>query len=393
MRRGDGLTIVGMHRRTTTTIRQLTAAIGLVAGSVLVAGAVSSVAAGASPPSTSTSAPDSARQTMLHNILELHRVGGEFVGATIAMADADGTVAEAVAGTPTVDPASGPVDPDVPWNIGSATKSFVAVVALQLADEGRLDLDDGIDGYLLDVADAAQITPRELLQHTSGLGEYLDQPAVVADLQRTWTPEELIAVAEAGGRVGAPGEAFHYANTNYIVLGEIIEQITGRPWADEVHDRIVEPLGLAATGPITDQRPTGYVLVDGAFVDATNSSDPSVGGAAGGLLSTDRDLLTFATAVADGTLLSAASQAAMMTFIPGEDLSAYGITHSYGLGIERYVTDDITVIGHMGTGQAQGSFFGFDPDHGTAVAVTINTANPGPAALMGAQALTAAANG
>src|SRR6476659_5428915 len=83
----------------------------------------------------------------------------------------------------------------------------------------------------------------------------------------------------------------------------------------------------------------------------------------------------------------------MMTFVPGEDLSAYGIAHSYGLGIERYVTDDITVIGHMGTGQAQGSFFGFDPDHGTAVAAMINTANPGPAALMGAQALAAAANG
>ena len=62
------------------------------------------------------------------------------------------------------------------------------------------------------------------------------------------------------------------------------------------------------------------MLVDGAFVDATNSADPSVGGAAGGLLSTDRDLLTFATALADGTLLSPASQAAMMTFVPGEDL-------------------------------------------------------------------------
>ena len=80
------------------------------------------------------------------------------------------------------------------------------------------------------------------------------------------------------------------------------------------------------------------VEVDGTFVDATDSADPSVGGAAGGLALTDRDLLRFA-------------------------------------------------------GQAQGSFFGFDPDHGTAVAVMINTAKPGPAALMGAQALTAAANG
>jgi D-alanyl-D-alanine carboxypeptidase len=380
-----------MHRHT-TTIRRLTAAIGLVAGSVLVAGAVTSAAADGSTP-TPSSAPDDARHTMLHNILELHRVAGEFVGATIALEDADGTATEAVAGTPTVDPASGPVDPDVPWNIGSATKSFVAVVVLQLAEEGRLDLDAGIDGYLPDLAGASRITPRELLQHTSGLGEYLDQPAVVADLERTWTPDELIAVAEAGGRVGAPGEAFHYSNTNYIVLGKIIEQVTGRPWTDEVHDRIVAPLGLTATGPITDQFPTGYQLVDGAFVDTTRSADPSVGGAAGALASTDRDLLAFATAMRDGTLLSPASQAQMMTFVPGEDLSAYGITHSYGLGIERYVTDDITIIGHMGTGQAQGSFYGFDPDHGTAVAVMINTANPGPAALIGAEALTAAAIG
>ena len=116
------------------------------------------VAAGASPPSTTT-ATDTARHTMLHNILDGDRVAGEFVGATIALGEADGTVTEAVAGTPTVDPASGPVDPDVPWNIGSATKSFVAVVVLQLADEGRLDLDDGIDAYLPDLADAAHVNP------------------------------------------------------------------------------------------------------------------------------------------------------------------------------------------------------------------------------------------
>ena len=158
---------------------ELTAAIGLVAGSVLVAGAayVRGQRGAIDRRRRRRRAPDGARHTMLHNILELHRVAGEFVGATIALRDADGTVTEAVAGTPTVDPASGPVDPDVPWNIGSATKSFVAVVVLQLADEGRLDLDDGIDGYLPDLADAARITPRELLQHTSGLGEYLDQPA------------------------------------------------------------------------------------------------------------------------------------------------------------------------------------------------------------------------
>ena len=91
--------------------------------------------------------------------------------------DADGTITEASGGTPTLDPASGPVDPDVPWNIGSATKTFVATVVLQLADEGRIDLDAGIDRYVPYLPGADRITPRQLLNHTSGLGEYLDQPA------------------------------------------------------------------------------------------------------------------------------------------------------------------------------------------------------------------------
>ena len=116
---------------------------------------------------------------MLDRILESHHAAGEFVGARIALRDRDGTITEVTAGTPTVDPASAPVDPDVPWNIGSATKTFVAVVVLQLADEGHLDLDAGIERFLPDLPGADRITPRQLLQHTSGLGEYNDEPAVL----------------------------------------------------------------------------------------------------------------------------------------------------------------------------------------------------------------------
>src|SRR5262245_37644512 len=189
--------------------------------------------AGAGGAEASTSA-DATHRGQLTNILELHHAAGDFVGARIALLEPDGTVVEATAGTTSVDPASGPVDLTVPWNIGSATKTFVAVVVLQLADEGRIDLDAGIDRYLPDLPDADRITPRQLLQHTSGLGEYLDAPAVRSDLQREWTPDELIAVAEAAGRVGEPGGPHHYANTNYIVLGEIIEQVTGNSWDEEV---------------------------------------------------------------------------------------------------------------------------------------------------------------
>ena len=170
---------------------------------------------------------------------------------------------------------------------------------------------------------------------------------------RQWTAAELIAVAEAAGRTGEPGGPHHYSNTNYIVLGEIIEQVTGNSWAEEVRTRIAAPLGNDHTSELSDAPAPGYKVIDGAFVDVTYVADPSVGGAAGGMQSTSRDLLRFATALADGTLLSPESQAAMQAFLPAEDLSQFGIDHGYGLGLEQYAMDAMTVIGHMGTGEAQ----------------------------------------
>jgi D-alanyl-D-alanine carboxypeptidase len=340
-------------------------------------------------PPTTSAATGAARRQLLSGILESHRAAGDFVGATIAVRDPDGSVTEVTSGTQTTEPGSPAVDPAVAWNIGSATKTFVAVVVLQLAQEGRIDLDAGIQQYFPDLAGADRITPRELLQHTSGLHEYNDQPAVLSDMTRKWTPAELIAVAESAGRVGEPGGAHHYANTNYIVLGELIRQVTGHPWQDEVRTRIVEPLGMTNTSLIGDHHAVGYQSVNGAFVDSTSSSDPSVGGAAGALQSTDHDLLLLATALEDGTLLSPASRAAMETFVPGEDYSQFGIDHGYGLGWERYASAAVTVEGHMGTGDIGSAFVGYDTANGRAVAVRTNTGTPGPQAIMAMEALTA----
>ena len=96
--------------------------------------------------------------------------------------------------------------------------------------KAALDLDAGIERFLPTLQGADRITPRQLLQHTSGLAEYHDSPRVLNDADRAWTPNELIAVAEAAGRVGEPGGAFHYSNTNYVVLGDIIQQVTGHSW-------------------------------------------------------------------------------------------------------------------------------------------------------------------
>jgi D-alanyl-D-alanine carboxypeptidase len=338
-----------------------------------------------------TSVPSDARRAMLTGILTSHHDAGEFVGARIALLDRDGTITEVGAGTATVDPASPPVDLNTPWGIGSDTKTFVAVVVLQLADEGRIDLDAGISAFLPDLPGADRITPRLLLQHRSGLNEYLNDPAVQSDAQRAWTPAELIAVAESAGRVGEPGGAHHYANTNYIVLGQIIEQVTGNSVADEVRTRIVEPLGLSHTSFINGDEAPGYTVVDGSFVVPT-PWHASLGGAAGAMESTDRDLLQFVKALMDGTLLSSKSQTAMRAFGPGEDLSQFGIVHLYGLGLEEYSTDNVTVIGHMGSGHAHSAFIGYDPANGNAVAVTMNVETPGPQAFMAIEALTAAAH-
>lgn len=170
------------------------------------------------------------------------------------------------------------------------------------------------------------------------------------------------------------------------MLGEIIEQVTGISWAEAIRMRIVEPLGLSTTNALGTEWSPGYSPVEGGFEDTTLSDHPSLGGPAGGLQSTGRDLLRFVAALTDGTLLSAESQAAMLEFVPGEDYSQFGITHGYGLGIEQYTTEAVTVIGHLGTG-VHGSFIGYDAEHGTAVAVMINTRNPESQAIMAIETL------
>jgi D-alanyl-D-alanine carboxypeptidase len=344
-------------------------------------------------PTTTTPTGDSAEtEAQLASLLESHRTAGEFVGARIAFRDRNGTVTEAAAGTDTIGPNAKPVSLDVPWGIGSITKVFVAVTVLQLVDEGRMELNTHIDTYFPDLPGAAKITIRDLLQHTSGLNEYNDQPEILNGATRVWSPDELIAVAEARGRVGLPGAAYHYSNTNYILLGEIIHKATGNSWLDEVTTRIIKPLGMRSTGIIDPSNvAVGHSLVDTTF-EVKVLLDPSSGGSAGALESTGRDLLLFADALNGGRLLKQESQTAMESFVPGDDLSAFGVTHSYGLGLERYQNDSITILGHLGGSDAWGAFIGFDRTSGNAVAVAINSNNAGPQAVIALEALLAAAN-
>ena len=271
------------------------------------------------PPTSDTSA----LQGQLTGILDTHRANHEFAGAVLALREADGTTLTVTSGTKELSSDSGAVDPNVPWNIGSLTKTFVAVVVLQLADEGAIDLDAGIGPYFPELPALAPITPRQLLQHTSGLNEYWPSAPVLEDAGRVWTPMEEIAVAEAAGRFGAPGASYHYSNTNYVILGELITRVTSEQWDDAVRERITEPLGMGSTGLVGFDAAPGFIATDGTLAPFDSASvHPSVGGAAGGMQSTASDLLVFIEALADGRLLSDRSRSRDGDVHPGRGLLA-----------------------------------------------------------------------
>lgn len=346
------------------------------------------VTAGCATAATADNSDASNRSERAAQILDRHRARREFPGAVLALRDRSGASVTVTAGS--ADPTSeSPIDPSTPWIIGSTTKTFVAVVTLQLAQERKLDLDASVEPFFPDLPGASRITTRQLLQHTSGLAEYLGSDAVRADARRAWSPRELVAVAVANGPVAEPGAGYHYANTNYLLLGDIIQKVTSRPWYTEVRSRIIEPLGLRHTGyagePSAPRLGAGHVVADGKFVDATQRWHPSVGGAAGAMYSTAGDLLTFTLALFEGDLLDPKRTSEMRTFVRGEDRGH--VRHAYGLGLESYSVNDLTVLGHMGTASGHGSFIGYDPTSRAAVAVQINAANPGPAALMAAEVL------
>ena len=145
-----------------------------------------------------------------------------------------------------------PLDAHDRFRVGSITKTFVAVVVLQLVGEHRLALGDTVERWLPGlVPDGGRITLRQLLAHRSGLADYADDAAfarrTVAQPRRRWIPRELVAVARAEGRVAPPGARFAYASTNYILLGLVVERATGTSLGRQFRRRIFAPLGLKET--------------------------------------------------------------------------------------------------------------------------------------------------
>ncbi|MEU2670294.1 serine hydrolase domain-containing protein [Streptomyces sp. NPDC007164] len=234
-----------------------------------------------------------------------------------------------------------PVHRDSRFRIGSMTKMFTATAMLQLVGEHRVRLDAPVERYLPGVVrghgnDGRQITVRQLLQHTSGLPDFLDHlkpQEVVANPLVRHDPRDLVALALKHPRVFEPGTGWDYSNTNYLLAGLIIEKVTGNTYAEEVRERIIEPLHLHETymprgSAIPGPHPRGYAQPgkDAPLLDITKV-DPSVGGAAGGMISSGTDLNRFLGALLRGDLLRPAELREMMKTrcTGGKDGRAYGL--------------------------------------------------------------------
>jgi CubicO group peptidase (beta-lactamase class C family) len=242
----------------------------------------------------------------------------------------------------------GPVSPDGYFRIGSTTKTLVATVVLELVADAQLALDDTLERWLPGLVqgnghDGNAITIRQLLQHQTGLyDDYppLDSPDDYYQHRYDgYTPAEIVARALAQPPEFEPGEQWGYANTNYVLLGMVIERVTGRAWFSEVEDRIQVPLGLDRTiwpgdsPEIPEPHANGYELFTGEtdLVDVTLVRDAD---ASGGIVSTTADLNRFFRALLAGTLLATGELAEMQRTVPvSADIEQFWPGARDGLGL------------------------------------------------------------
>ncbi|MFG2713483.1 serine hydrolase domain-containing protein [Streptomyces goshikiensis] len=242
-----------------------------------------------------------------------------------------------------------PMKSDLYTRIGSVTKPFTVTGVLQLVDRGRVGLDDPISRYVSGVPGGGDITVRQLADMRSGLFNYTEDQkwlaGMRADPHRSFTPRQLLDFSFGHPPNFKPGAKWQYSNTNTILLGMLIEKVSGQSLGDYLRDHVFGPVGLDDTSLPTDSAmpdPHAHGYTDftpnGAVADATGWN-PSWGWAAGAIVSTLDDLRTWAPALADGQLLTPKTQAERLKTLP----TGYpGI--SYGLGI----LDTDGWLGHTG---------------------------------------------
>lgn len=275
------------------------------------------------------------------------------------------------------DPATAtPMVPGMHTRVGSITKTFTGTVLMQLQEQGKLSLADTIDKYVPNVPNGTRITLRQLADMTSGVASYTFNEAFIKKLsgapQTVFTPAQLLAYGISSSPSFEPGAKFEYSNTNTVLLGMVIEKVTGKPVGDAFQQMIIDPLRLTHTvwpGDSTDipaPYPQGFTLQSaGATPEHPgNATDwnPSWGWTAGEMIMDVHDLLTYDQALATGQgLLGSAAQTQRLTSFPGA--AGYGIAMGCIGGW----------VGHTGELPGYNTSMFYDTTNGTSVVVQTNS--------------------
>jgi len=278
--------------------------------------------------------------------------------------------------------------PEVHHRIGSVTKTFTATLLLKAADKGLLALDDTIDQYVKGVPNGDKITLRQMSDMTSGIASYTEdkqwQKEWLSDPTRVWKPEELARIGIKESPLFEPGTGWFYSNTNYVLLGLILEKVTGKPIGDLYREQIIEPLGLKDTSfpdladpSIPEPHAQGYTLQGKSSgqkpIDSTDWS-PSGAWTAGQMISTVDDLLVYGRALGTGKgLLSPEQQSerlgSFVSDVPPLNQPPLKGDLAYGIGLGK----DHGWIGHNGEIPGYNTYLFYHPELEAVVAVEVNS--------------------
>lgn len=274
-----------------------------------------------------------------------------------------------------------PLRTDMIVRTASNTKTYVAAAVLRMVEQGRAGLDTAIVRYLSEGSlgvlrqggyDPAAITVRHLLTHTAGLFDYAMAPqygaAVFGNFPHRWTRDEQLRFAiDSGKPVGEPGARFHYSDTGYILLGEILERVSGQPMGTAVRTLLrFDSLGIRHTwfesldAPPEDAPPRAHQYIDSVDSYTLDPSHDLYGG--GGLVSTLEDMALFYRALVRGAIFD--DPATLETMLAVTPQSRSERPGGYGMGIGQGEYDGIVCYGHSG-------FWGTMARHCPAVDVTV----------------------
>ncbi|MUT64684.1 serine hydrolase [Paenibacillus sp. NEAU-GSW1] len=255
-----------------------------------------------------------------------------------------------------------PVGIDSPYHSASIGKTMLAAVCGILVDEGKISYDDKIGDWLnadilkglfvIDGADYSdQVTIRQLLSHTSGVGDYFEGPVkkgrpmlemITAEPDHRFTPEELLAFTrENQEAAGKPGQQFYYSDTGYILLGLMLEAIEGKSYSAILDENLFEPLGMNDSYFMfdNDDEPSDIIGIYANGMDLSGKKALSVDWAGGGVVTTMNDLLTFITALENGSLLSDEVYSQMTDFSHRYEKGIY-----YGMGMMKFDFSELSFL-------------------------------------------------